>query len=283
MREKPMLHRILVPLDGTDFAEAALPYAEALARRTGATLHLVRASLVRHQPLDNTEESRIVARERAYLAEQAKRLGAGQIKALVTLQQSDPPDAIVGQARQWGADLIIMATRERGLIGRAVFGSVTARVLDDTPAPVLLVQPDEATPFTGPQRVILPLDGSAQAEEALPIAQRLAQIFQAPLVLVLALARDESTTEHALRTYLRDVAGRLEGTGLTVRVEVRNGDAARVIGDVAEATGATLIAMAMREHTGLRRIVLGSTAEAVLRATAIPLVMVRPQEEGREG
>jgi len=278
-----MLHRILVPLDGTDFAEAALPYAEALARRTGAKIHLVRASIVRHPPPDNTEESRIVARERAYLVEQAQRLGAGQFAATVTLQQSDPPDAIVGQARQWGADLIIMATHERGPLGRAIFGSTTGKVLDDTPAPVLLVQPGDATPFAGTQRVLLPLDGSPQAEEALPIAQLLAQAFAAPLTLVLALDRGQSKSEHALRIYLREVAERLAAAGLTVQIEVRNGDAARTIRDVAAATGATVIAMAMREHNVLRRVVLGSTAEAVLRATEIPLVMVRPKEEGREG
>ena len=88
-----MLHRILVPLDGSPFAEAALPYAEALARRTGATIHLVRASLVRHPPQDNTEEARIVARERAYLVEQAKRLGAERRSVTVTLQQAAPTDA----------------------------------------------------------------------------------------------------------------------------------------------------------------------------------------------
>ncbi|MFN8512790.1 MAG: universal stress protein [Thermomicrobiales bacterium] len=278
-----MLHRILVPLDGTDFAEAALPYAEALARRTGAKIHLVRASIVRHPPPDNTEESRIVARERAYLVEQAQRLGAGQFAATVTLQQSDPPDAIVGQARQWGADLIVMATHERGPLGRAIFGSTTGKVLDDTPAPVLLVQPGDAAPFAGAQRVLLPLDGSPQAEEALPIAQLLAQAFEAPLTLVLALDRGQSKSEHALRIYLREVAERLAAAGLTVQIEVRSGDAARAIRDVAAATGATVIAMAMREHNVLRRVVLGSTAEAVLRATEIPLVMVRPKEEGREG
>jgi nucleotide-binding universal stress UspA family protein len=278
-----MLHRILVPLDGNAFAEAALPYAEALAQRTGATVHLVRASLVRHPPPEDTEEARIVARERAYLVEQAKRLGAQQLAASVTLQQSDPPDAIVGQARQWGADLIIMATHERGPIGRAIFGSTTAAVLDDTPAPVLLVQPGDAPPFAGPQRVLLPLDGSSQAEEALPIAQRLALVLAAPVVLVMAVSRDDAAADLPHRAYLREVAGRLEQAGLTVRVELRGGDAARVIGDVAGATGTTLIAMAMREHKGLRRIVLGSTAEAVLRATELPLTMVRPANEGREG
>ena len=110
-----MLQRLLVPLDGTPFAEGALPYAEALASRTGAVIHLVRSSLVRHPPLDGTGEQRIVAEERAYLAGIAKKLGG---KASVTLQHADPADAIVGQARQWGADLIIMATHERGPFGR---------------------------------------------------------------------------------------------------------------------------------------------------------------------
>ena len=54
-----MLHRILVPLDGTDFAEAALPYAEVLARRTGATVHLVRASIVAIRPAYRTSSRHV--------------------------------------------------------------------------------------------------------------------------------------------------------------------------------------------------------------------------------
>lgn len=278
-----MVHRLLVPLDGTPFAEGALPYAEALARRTGAVVHLVRGSLVRHAPLEQTGEAQIVADERAYLVKVVERLGAQRIAASVTLQHAAAAEAIVGQAQQWGADLIVMATHERGPVGRAIFGSVTAGVLETTTAPVLLVQPGDAPPFEGTQRVLLPLDGSPLAEAALPVAQRFAQILSAPITLVTALPRDEEG-EHPLRDHLREVTGHLEEAGLTVQVEVREGDAAKVIRAAAEECGATLIAMATRAHTGIDRMILGSTADAVLRATEVPLVLVRPtmRDERRE-
>jgi nucleotide-binding universal stress UspA family protein len=279
-----MLHRLLVPLDGSPFAEGAVPYAEALAHRTGAVVQLVRASLVRLPPPEKTGEAHIVADERAYLVKVVERLGAQRIAAAVTLQHADPAEAIVGQARQWGADLIVMATHERGPIGRAIFGSVTAGVLEETPAPVLLVQPGDAPPFAESQRVLLALDGSPLAESALPIARTFAQIFDAPILLVTALPRDASAaevSEHPLRAHVQDVAGQLSAAGLTVEVELRGGDADKVIAAVAKERGATLIAMATRAHTGLQRMILGSTADAVLRATELPLVLVRPATEGR--
>ncbi len=282
-----MLHRLLVPLDGSPFAEGALPYVEALARRTGAVVQLVRASLVRHPPLENTGEARMVADERAYLVKVVERLGAQRIAASVTLQHAEPAEAIIGQARQWGADLIVMATRERGPVGRAIFGSVTAGVLEDAPAPVLLVQPGDAPPFAESQRVLLPLDGSPLAEAALPVARTFAQMFDAPIVLVTALPRGTSADEasgHPLHAHLRELAGPLEEAGIAVEVEVRGGEASEVICAVAEERGATLIAMATRAHTGLQRVILGSTADAVLRATELPLILVRPTPtmKGRE-
>lgn len=277
-----MLHRLLVPLDGTTFAEGALPFAEALATRSGAALHLVRASLVRLPPLDNTEEARIVAAERSYLIGIARRLGG---TATVTLQHADPAEAIVAQARQWGADLIAMATHERGVIGRAAFGSVAGKVLAEAPAPVFLVHPEETPPLTGPQRLILPLDGSALAEAAVPVATALATLLAAPVTLVAALTGDGSwgasgeASERRVGAYLGELATRLERAGLSVAIEVRTGDAADVIAGVAREASATLITMATHGRTGLRRIVLGSVADAVLHSTDLPLVLVRPAGE----
>lgn len=284
-----MVHRLLVPLDGTPFAEGALPYAEALAERTGATIQLVRASLVRNPPPDNTEEARIVAAERAYLAGVARRLGGA---TAATLQHADPDTAIVEQARQWGADLIIMATHERGMLERVALGSVMGGVLAATPAPVFLIHPEEAPPLAGPHHLLLPLDGSNVAEAALPIATALAAALDAPITLVAALTGDGAwgaagapSNEAANRrvgTYLGEMADRLAGSGLRVASESRVGDAPAVIAGVAQEVGATLIVMATHGRTGLRRLVLGSVADAVLHSTALPLVLVRPASDERE-
>lgn len=279
-----MLDRLLVPLDGKPFAEAALPYAEALARRAGATLQLVRASLVRHAPAADGHEATIVAEERAYLARIARELGARGVAAAATVQHADPAAAIVGQARQWGADLIVMATHERGPLGRALLGSTTAAVLADTPAPVLLVGDHDAPPFAGPQRLLVPLDGSPLSEAALPIAADLAALFDAPLTLVAAVPPGDAARgagEHPVHADLRAAAEQLERRDLDAAVEVREGDPPGVIAAVGAAAGATLIAMATRGHAGLPRLVLGGTADAVLRATDLPLLLVRPTPPAR--
>ena len=274
-----MLQRLLVPLDGTPFAEGALPYAEALASRTGAVIHLVRSSLVRHPPLDGTGEQRIVAEERAYLAGIARRLGG---KASVTLQHADPADAIVGQARQWGADLIIMATHERGPFGRAIFGSVAKEVLAAAPAPILLIDPDEAPAFTAPHRILLPLDRSPLAEAALPTARLIAAALDAPITLLTALQPEDELTDQQATAYLQEAAARLTSSGIENTIAVRHGHAPEVISTVAAEVGATLIVMATRGHSGLRLMMLGSTAEATLRASNLPLVLVGASSGERE-
>ena len=274
-----MLQRLLVPLDGTPFAEGALPYAEALASRTGAVIHLVRSSLVRHPPLDGTGEQRIVAEERAYLAGIAKKLGG---KASVTLQHADPADAIVGQARQWGADLIIMATHERGPFGRAIFGSVAKEVLAAAPAPLVLLGPDEAPAVAAPDRVLLALDRSPLAEAALATARLIAAALDAPVTLLTALQPEDEVTDQQATAYLQEAATQLTSGGIEHALAVRHGHAPEVISAVAKEIGATVIVLATRGHSGLRLMVLGSTADAVLRSSDLPLVLVGTTSGGTE-
>ena len=156
-----MYSQILVPLDGSENSERALPHAQELAQASGATLHLIQIvsrseefDMVRGGGYDllAAEYSREQAREyiaaqinRAgeYLKEAAMRLETGGIQAETVVREGAAAENIVQYAQEKGIDLIIMGTRGQGGIQRFLLGSTTDRVLRTGHLPVLVVPPEE--------------------------------------------------------------------------------------------------------------------------------------------
>jgi nucleotide-binding universal stress UspA family protein len=133
---------ILVPLDGSALAQAALPPAVDLARERGAKLVLVRAAEAHTLPMADPIEGQVKAVRRAeeYLA--AIRDGvaeAGVHDVDVSVWYGPPAEAIVEAARFRHADLIVMSTHGRSGLGRLMLGSVAESVLRATPVPILLI------------------------------------------------------------------------------------------------------------------------------------------------
>src|SRR3954452_23543529 len=141
-----MYRLILVPVDGSALAERAIPYAEELARASGARVLLLRTSLVRHRPPAGTTEAELCAEEEAYLEEQAARLRTAGIEVDTLLCFAEADDAIVDEAARHAADLIVMTTHGRGWMGRLAFGSVATAVLERAPVPVLFLPEKYAAP-----------------------------------------------------------------------------------------------------------------------------------------
>jgi nucleotide-binding universal stress UspA family protein len=140
--------------------------------------------------------------------------------------------------------------------------------------------------------ILVPLDGSALAEQALTEAEELARQMGAPLRLIrvvdpnrldhfgvdkyLAMANLAEKVEEALKTatdYLQDTARTLEERGLTVTTEVRRGDPVREL--VAAAQPGDLIVISTHGRDGAMRWVIGSVAEAVARHASVPVLLVR--------
>jgi nucleotide-binding universal stress UspA family protein len=141
------LKRILVPLDGSMLAEAALSSAIDLAEKDGSTLSLVRAAEAFALPGADSLEAQVTAVREAeeYLAALVGRLekrGAGRIETHVWY--GPPAAAIVEAAATQKADMIIMGTHGRSGLGRLVLGSVAESVLRGTTIPVLIVRADGA-------------------------------------------------------------------------------------------------------------------------------------------
>jgi len=134
------------------------------------------------------------------------------------------------------------------------------------------------------ERIVVPLDGSVTAEAVLPQIRRILHRADSELVLVRAvvpapsensiLLADAST--QAAREYLYGVQERLDRQGVRVESEVRVGSPTGVILDVVDDRKATMVALATHGATGLRRLLMGSVAEALLRKSKVPVLAVRP-------
>jgi nucleotide-binding universal stress UspA family protein len=291
-----MVQCILVPLDGSTLAERALPYATALAGASGARLVLVRVAAPGAGP-DGVREAR------AYLAQVAAGLTSAGRPVETVAPAGDVVDEICAEARRQHADLLVSATHGRGGLGRWVYGSVAAALLARTQLPVLLVRAWGAAPsaarLADHPRLLVPLDGSAFGEEALPVAESLADALGGELVLLRAVVRPdapfapdwivepllrqelEAATVEAER-YLQRLAERYAQAGRTVHIDVRVGQPgleaeADVIDKAGREHGAALAVMTTHGYTGLRRLVLGSVADSVVRRSTLPVVLVRPR------
>lgn len=142
-------------------------------------------------------------------------------------------------------------------------------------------------------RILLPLDGSELAEQAIPEAERLAKLTGAPLHLIrvvdvtqlpwygaYGMAMEFSAVETATAeegvvatAYLKGVAERLGGAGLTVETEVLRGPTARAL--VYAAREGDVIVMASHGRGGIARWILGSVAEELLRHATVPILLVK--------
>ena len=151
-----MYQRIVVPLDGSELAEKALPEAEQMARLTGGTVHLVRVVDIVQLPwygsfapaMDYaTVQAALTDEDNAaanYLSEVAARLTGAGLTASVETRRGQVPREIVAATKP--GDLIVMASHGRSGVTRWLLGSVAEEVLRHASVPVLLVRASAAPP-----------------------------------------------------------------------------------------------------------------------------------------
>jgi nucleotide-binding universal stress UspA family protein len=137
------------------------------------------------------------------------------------------------------------------------------------------------------EHLLVALDGSEAAERVLVHAEALANAFHSTVMLLRAVVDvtpplDPTPILDAERSgageYLAGVAAGLRQKGITVSVELPEGDAADMIVERARALGVSLIAMTTHGRGGLGRLVFGSTADSVLRHATCPVLLVRVHE-----
>jgi nucleotide-binding universal stress UspA family protein len=303
-----MLKRILVPLDGSDFGEQALPMALRIAERDHAALELVHVyeylapfNTQGAPPLDPTLDQDLKKDREAYLDSVAEWLRLStNLPVTATVLEGEVAPTLVRYIATRHADLVVMATHGRGGLSRLWLGSVASELMRHSLAPVMLIRPTETGSRSDPARplklVLVPLDGSPAAEEAIDHALSVAHdkgteflLYHVVLpVVYIAEPPDvafvhETEMESAAQTYLREVAGRIRARGFSVdtRVDIHTSPA-RAILECVEGIGADLIAMETHGHSGLERVLLGTVADKVTRASPVPVLVHRPGVEATQ-
>jgi nucleotide-binding universal stress UspA family protein len=225
----------------------------------------------------------------SYLAAPETRLRKAGIETALEVCAGAPAEIIADTAQRLTAAVIVMATHGYSGVKRWALGSVADAVVRATSTPVLLVRGGDGAPAQPAiRRVMVPLDGSERAKQAIPIAVNLAAAARAELLLLHAIAPPAPTfADHeppagaraklhnqAARA-LQATAGELRPYQLVVTTAVRDGPAVAAIVEEAAQRGVDLIVMATHGYSGLRRWALGSVADRVLHATTTPLLLVR--------
>jgi len=315
-----MVRSILVPLDGTWYGEHALPTAIAVARRTGATLHLVHV---------NTEVAFPVAIEslpylganvplvpvevdHEYVHRLAERLTAMGLDAQGVVRRGALAESLGRYAMESRADLVVACTHCHEGISRLWHRGVGEQILDEAGIPIFFIRADDTRPDLAETRefrhLLVPLDGSSFGEKALDCAIPLARAFGAKLTL-LRVVRPIATTGFPLlgedgppdpvmledqrlqaSRYLESVASRIGGDLQKVHTRVVTGeepalaivDATRPDLDL-DGPPVDLVAMATHCRGRLMRAVLSSVSDEVLHNVPIPLLLHHPVPDHAAG
>jgi nucleotide-binding universal stress UspA family protein len=289
-----MYEKILVPLDGSALAEAALPYAELLSGKLGSEVTLIyvhEATEVSNQRMGQFYLERTVEVTKQGAERGRPPCGGPGIKVKSAVQVGNPAEEIVGYAGKEKADLILMATHGQSGIRNWPLGNVAEKVVRSTNCPVMLIRANGAhTERVNISSVVLPLDGSKEGEAALPYIEQLASKVGARVILLQVLAtsyvglgytyvaytEQQIASDSALaKAYLDKVSGRLRQSEIATESVVRLGDAAGEIIDFTDKVGADLVAMSTHGRSGVGRWVFGSVAERVLHFGNKPLLLVR--------
>jgi len=298
---------IIVPLDGSDLSERALPLARAFLADgelvlvqvlpgPGALSELAAADLLTEAELEGSERDDV----RGALDGIAQRLRADGVAARVLVLEGEPEHEITRVAAELDASLIVMATHGRGALQRLAHGSVADGVSRRAATPVLLVRvrdADGASAAEGPvRRLVVPYDGSEVAGQAIPVAAAHARALGVPILLVRAVnpsgdvpvaftpggGPDGVSTmlyeeiledeEDAAKASLAGISTELTTQGIAVTSEVLVGLAATVIEELHQP--GDVIVMSSHGRSGIGRWLLGSVAEKLVREGISPVILV---------
>jgi nucleotide-binding universal stress UspA family protein len=300
---------LLVPLDGSPVAAQAIPYVLALAgplRARVTLLGVLAREADRAVPSETEERARTLAT--AYLDTVTEMLRGHGITATALIRCGNPAEIILRTAEEdmllrpveeHDCGLIVMATHGRSGIDRLRLGSVTQHVVRHAPIPTLVVQASEQATLTGAAtitEITATLDGSENAERALPIATALADALCVPLTLLeimpnnyvdafgwpgmtyAATPEQDAADEGAITSYLEATARSLRQAGREVRtawqMSAKNRAGEAMLGYLTDRpTG--LAVMSSHGRGGIARWVLGSTTETVIAHPPCAVLVVR--------
>ena len=296
-----MYTRMLIPLDGSRVAEQVLPYARFLAKALTIPVELLEvvdpetlvafANPAQGRHLDNLV-AEAVSRAGIYLETTARSFQGAQVKSLA--EKGKAEEVVIEKATAAEGTLIVMATHGRSGIQRWLLGSVADKVLHGATNHLFLVRATDQGKTDGEaalKTVIVPLDGSTIAEQALPHVVALAARMQLQVVLIRAYALPPTVSpedygyysaeildhlESEARDYLQKKANEIKQKGVAnVTSVVNTGYGAEEIITLGRNTPDNFIAMSTHGRSGIQRWVLGSVTDRVVRHSGDPVLIVR--------
>jgi nucleotide-binding universal stress UspA family protein len=303
MNEANTVARVLVPLDTSEVAERAIPWAKAVAGTSGEVVLLEVipvASAVRSiggQVIGSAETIQAGYQQmaEAQLAAMVAKWFADGGKVSTVVSAGDPGERILAEAQEQGAGMIVMSSHGRGAIGRFVSGSVADRVVRHAPVPVMIVGPEgELAANASVKRIVAPVDDSELSLAALPVAAELAVATGAPVEVlhVLVPATDLTMTYPAAagtvppmaidagyeqlaeagQTLIDTAVQQLQDRGVDAHGTVYTGSPASTI--LGQLEPGDVVVLSSHQRQGLARWVLGSTSMKLIRDGKAPVVIV---------
>ena len=300
------MKRILVPLDGSEFAEQALSPAAALAMRHGAEIHLLSVvSTVPPVPGSFADPAlfpgwvgREKTRVRGYVEQAAAKVTARSEELTIEAHVSAGRvgETISNVAEELDVDLVVLTTHGRGRFARTWLGSTADELVRGLERPILLLPPTENVFEENRIRhVMVPLDGSEAAEavlDVLPLVLRAAEGvrltlasvveegFAGPVAYLPHAISEESFREQRRKSaeaYLATISQRVEheGVGMLETRVLTAHDAAHGLLRFCKENEVDVLALSTHGRGGVARFLLGSVADKLVRGTRIPLLITR--------
>ena len=296
-----MFKHLLVPLDGSKMAEAALPAAAFLAEKFASRVTLMHV-VEKNAPSEVHGQSHLKnAREAtAYLGELSQWAFAKKINVDFHVHETevyDVAESIVAHGDELKHDLVVMCSHGRGKSLHLFLGSIAQKVIGMGSLPVLITHPDKdggAPPFSC-RNILVPQDGDPSHAEGMPVAREIALACNAALHLAIVVPRFSSlsggakvsgrmlpaTASRILEMAYKDAQEfikrdmeELRSRGIAVSGHVLRGDPAEMISDAANSSNVDLAVVATHGKTGMKAFWEGSVAHRICSLSRVPLLLV---------
>ena len=296
-----MFNRVLLPLDGSDLAEAVFPYAEELARKMGSEIVLFHVCESSHKLALNMhrlylEKSAELLRQRLDLSDKGKKA-----KVRTEFVHGDFTEETCRFIDENKVDLLMMVAHGFTSLKVKIMGSIVDKVFRLVKCPVMLIRTDGGQPAVETKelvsRILLPLDGTENSEASIPFAEALARGLPADISLYKMVRRahysaskDDMVGDMGLGDSERDAAEQQQAIAYLEGIENKihkkicvsscttlGDDPARAITETSRDTNADLVLMTTRGRSGITAWAPGSIAHKLLQTGDLPLLLVRKQ------
>jgi nucleotide-binding universal stress UspA family protein len=303
------VRNVLVPVDFSEPSLSAVEFALSLIAKFGADLHLVHV-FAKDYPITGLVAMPFVLPEleinrsiHGQLKNVAKKYSIELPRENIHALKGRPFEEICRLARDIGIDLIVIATRGNTGLKHLALGSTAERVVRYSACPVLVMRGGDREKASrgkfsrralGFRKILVPIDFSECSMKGLAYARAFANQFESKLVLLNSIhfqyyvASDEygrydlprlmQYAEEIAREQMQDLVEKTDWGGLQVETSVQTGHAGQQICDGARDCAADLIVNSTHGRTGFKHVLLGSTAEYVVRHAHCPVLVVPSHE-----